>query len=76
MLILLESPNILTTLKKKKDVELLNESNDMDRAFNPFKKKTEGQKDFSISNLTPMDQVIFIFHNSLKLVFNYNFFFY
>lgn len=56
----LESSSILTTLKKKKDVELMNESNDMDRAFNPFKKKTEGQNNFSISNLS-MDQVCFLF---------------
>jgi hypothetical protein len=51
----------LTTIKKKKDIEQMNESYDVDRAFNPFKKKSEGQKTFSISNLTPTGQVIFIF---------------
>lgn len=36
----------------------MNESNDMDRGFNPFKIKTGEETNFSISNLSPMDQVI------------------
>lgn len=47
-------------MKKKKDLELMNDSNDMDRAFNPFQKKLNGQDNISLSTLSPMDQVIYL----------------
>lgn len=61
VLIFLESSSILATLKKKKDIELMNESNDMDRAFNPFQKRSGGQNNISIGTLSPLDQVFFLF---------------
>lgn len=45
----------------------MNESNDIDRAFNPFQKKTDGQPNISIGTLSPLDQVInFTFQNIFK----------
>lgn len=63
---ILESSGILATMKKKKEIALMNDSNDMDRAFNPFKIKTGEQANFSISALSPLDQVIY-----LKLLFKH-----
>lgn len=42
----------------------MNESNDIDRAFNPFKKKAGGQAtNISIDTLSPFDQVnYFLFY--------------
>ncbi|KAL4149661.1 hypothetical protein QTP88_003553 [Uroleucon formosanum] len=51
-----ESSSILAVIKKKQESELMNESNDIDRAFNPFKKKTDGQANISIGTLSPLDQ--------------------
>lgn len=37
----------------------MNNSHDMDRDFNPFRKKLDGQTNISISStLSPLDQVI------------------
>ncbi|XP_015373408.1 PREDICTED: WD repeat and HMG-box DNA-binding protein 1 isoform X2 [Diuraphis noxia] len=51
-----EPSSILAVIKKKQESELMNESNDIDRAFNPFKKKTGGQANISIDSLSPFDQ--------------------
>lgn len=56
----LESSSIFDTIKRKKNIELMNESNDIDRAFNPFQKKTDGQPNISIGTLSPLDQVILL----------------
>lgn len=53
----LELSSILSVLKKKQESELMNESNDIDRAFNPFKKKNAGQANISFSTLSSLDQV-------------------
>lgn len=59
----LESSSILAVIKKKQESELMNESHDIDRAFNPFKKKTSGQANISIDTLSPFDQVnYFLFY--------------
>lgn len=64
----LESSSILSVLKKKQESELMNESNDIDRAFNPFKKKNGGQANISFSTLSPLDQVnYFLFY---RIYFN------
>jgi len=54
----------LAVIKKKQESELMNESNDIDRAFNPFKKKAGGQAtNISIDTLSPFDQVnYFLFY--------------
>lgn len=53
------------TMKKKKDLELMNDSSDMDRDFNPFQRKSVRKAaNISISSLSSIDQVIF-----LKLMF-------
>lgn len=67
----LESSSILAVIKKKQESELMNESNDLDRAFNPFKKRTGGQANISMSTLSPLDQV----NNFLqrKIYFNIRF---
>lgn len=36
----------------------MNNSYDMDRDFNPFRKKLDGQTNISISTLSSLDQVI------------------
>lgn len=58
--ILEESSSILLTMIKKKDLEQMNESNDLDRAFNPFQKKLNGQANISLGTLSTMDQVIYL----------------
>lgn len=68
------SSSILATIKKKKDAELLNESHDMDRDFNPFQKKLGGQTNISISTPSSLDQVInlinvFILNNTNYIMF-------
>lgn len=60
MCFFLEPSSILATMAKKKDVEFLNDSIDMDRAFNPFRKKSGAQTNNSIGTLSPMDQVIYL----------------
>jgi len=57
----LESSSILAVIKKKQESELMNESNDIDRAFNPFKKKTGVQANISIDTLSPFDQVNYFY---------------
>lgn len=53
----------------------MNESNDMDRAFNPFKKKTGGQANISIDTLSPFDQVnYFIFCTYILYFLNFKLF--
>lgn len=62
-MVVLESSSILAVIKKKQESELMNESNDIDRAFNPFKKKSGGQANISIGTLSPLDQVnYFLFY--------------
>lgn len=47
-------------MKKKKDLELMNESNDLDRGFNPFLKKSGKNADISLCTFSPIDQVIYL----------------
>ncbi|XP_050438249.1 WD repeat and HMG-box DNA-binding protein 1 [Adelges cooleyi] len=51
-----ESSSILETIKKKQDKQLLNESYDIDRAINPFQKKSFDQANISDATLSPLDQ--------------------
>lgn len=50
----------MATINKKKNMELINDSIDMDRGFNPFKKRSEGQANISIGTLSPLNQVIIL----------------
>lgn len=54
----------------------MNESNDIDRAFNPFKKKTDEQANISIGTLSPLDQVnFFTFYSHYILTKGFNIFY-
>jgi len=46
-------------IKKKKDLELMFESSDLDRGFNPFLKKSSGEADISLCTFSSIDQVIY-----------------
>jgi len=76
LLQVVESSSILAVIKKKQESEVMNESNDIDRAFNPFKKKTGGQANISIGTLSPFDQVnYFTFYTHFILTQGSNIFY-
>lgn len=50
----------------------MNDSNDLDRAFNPFQKKLKGQANISLSTLSPMNQVIYL---KFKMILKENVYF-
>lgn len=66
----LEPSSILATIKKKKDIELMNESSDADRVYNPFQKKSakQAKADISIDTFSPLDEVIHFFIYKKRII--------
>ncbi|XP_050526875.1 WD repeat and HMG-box DNA-binding protein 1 [Daktulosphaira vitifoliae] len=62
-----ESSSILETIKKKKNHDLMNESSDIDRAINPFQKRSDDQANISAMTVSPLDSKNeFIIHNKKR----------